>query len=386
MHLAVNMYVLWDAGRVVERLVGHAGFLVLYVGAGLLGSAFSLAWNPLIVSAGASGSVFGVYGALIGVMLLQRKSIPMGPLGKIRNSALAFLFYNFAFGIGEEGIDVAAHAGGLAGGFVLGLVLSQPPRRESLATRPRRAAATLAVGAALVLVVLAVVPERTVHFAQAVQEFDEVETEARQTVNETFDRAAPGEPSITEIADILESEVLPQWYAARATLESVDLEGASEALRQRREEMGGYAREREAKWMEALFLAAGEGLDEAGAAALGRFNEAVDRSNAGELTNAEFARIIELEVLPIWRSARERLDRVDDDKLVEEVRQIYDVTDEYARTREAAFVVVSQALREGDQAKMNRGAGLMQDADRMMAEGTEGGASDAAASAAETPP
>jgi membrane associated rhomboid family serine protease len=372
LHLAVNMYVLWDAGRVVERLVGRAGFLVLYLASGLLGSEASVVWNPLIVSAGASGSVFGVYGALIGIVLRQRESIPMGPLRELRNSALAFLAYNFFYSIGEEEIDVAAHVGGLAGGFVMGLLLSQPPRRESLATRYRHTAAALAAGAALVLVVLAAVPERMMRFAEALKEFNEVETEALGTVNEALERATRGELSHAEIAAILESEVLPQWYPARATLEGVDLEGASEPLRQLRDDLVRYACEREEEWTEALLIGALEELDEVETAVLGRFNEALDRARAGELTDAEFARIIEADMLPTWRSARERLDRIDDDKLVEKARQVCDAAGEYARTREAAFVVMSQALREGDLAKMNRGFGLMQDADRMLAEAPEG--------------
>ena len=65
-HIGFNMWVLWNVGRLVERLVGNFGFALLYVVSGLLGSVASLAWNPTTISAGASGAVFGVVGALIG--------------------------------------------------------------------------------------------------------------------------------------------------------------------------------------------------------------------------------------------------------------------------------------------------------------------------------
>jgi membrane associated rhomboid family serine protease len=53
-HLGFNMWVLWDLGRLVERLVGNVGFVVLYFVSGIAGSVASLAWNPVVVSVGAS--------------------------------------------------------------------------------------------------------------------------------------------------------------------------------------------------------------------------------------------------------------------------------------------------------------------------------------------
>ena len=63
--LAVNVWVLWDAGRVVERLYGNGTFLVLYLLSGLGGSLVHLAMSPDTVAAGASAAVFGVLGALV---------------------------------------------------------------------------------------------------------------------------------------------------------------------------------------------------------------------------------------------------------------------------------------------------------------------------------
>src|SRR5262245_31187047 len=59
-HLMFNMWALSAFGPLVERQVGNVGFLVLYLVAGLVGSVASLWWNPLLVSAGASGAIFGV--------------------------------------------------------------------------------------------------------------------------------------------------------------------------------------------------------------------------------------------------------------------------------------------------------------------------------------
>ena len=75
-HLGFNMWVLWDLGQLVERLVGNVGFLVLYFASGIAGSLASLAWQPLAISAGASGAVFGVAGALLGLIAFRHDSVP----------------------------------------------------------------------------------------------------------------------------------------------------------------------------------------------------------------------------------------------------------------------------------------------------------------------
>ncbi len=76
LHLAFNMWCLWSLGSLAERLFGNWTFLMLYVLSGLGGSICSLLWNPTVISAGASGAIFGVAGGLITFWLLGRLSIP----------------------------------------------------------------------------------------------------------------------------------------------------------------------------------------------------------------------------------------------------------------------------------------------------------------------
>lgn len=127
MHIAFNMYVLWDAGHVVERLLGNVGFLTVYVFSGVVGSLTSVLWNPAVVSAGASGAVFGVYGCLIGLLLVSRGAIPNKVVTRIGLSALAFVACNALYALGAEGIDMAAHVGGLATGFLCGVTMRSAP-------------------------------------------------------------------------------------------------------------------------------------------------------------------------------------------------------------------------------------------------------------------
>jgi membrane associated rhomboid family serine protease len=125
-HLAMNMLALWNAGRLVERLFGNARFVALYLAAGIFGSSASVLVHPDVVSAGASGAVFGVYGALGGFLLRQQRSIPGPVLAGLRNVAVSFVGYNLLFGFAGRNIDMAAHLGGLAAGFAAGALLARP--------------------------------------------------------------------------------------------------------------------------------------------------------------------------------------------------------------------------------------------------------------------
>ncbi len=133
-HLLLNMWGLWQGGQLAERFYGHGAYLALYLGSAIGGSLTSLAWNPSIVSAGASGAIFGVYGALLAVVVLHRHEIPAAIFADLRKSTVAVVGYNVLFGIATPGIDNAAHLGGLALGLVGGLCLRRPlPKLTSTA-------------------------------------------------------------------------------------------------------------------------------------------------------------------------------------------------------------------------------------------------------------
>jgi rhomboid protease GluP len=151
-HLLFNMWALWGTGHLVERLLGNAGFAVVYLLSGLFGSLASCFWHPLLVCAGASGAVFGVYGALLGIVVRQRGAIPMEELRQLSKSTLAFLGYNLFYGLTLPNIDMAAHVGGLVAGFLCGAVLSRRPGPAALAGRGIRNLLVGLTGGFLVLI------------------------------------------------------------------------------------------------------------------------------------------------------------------------------------------------------------------------------------------
>jgi rhomboid protease GluP len=133
-HIAVNMYILYQVGVLTEILFGKVRFIILYLVAGLAGSLTSLYVHPLGVSAGASGAIFGVFGALLAFLLIERGVIPKRAAMQIARSLAIFLGYNLIYGLASKTTDLSAHVGGLVIGFVVGCVLLLRPR----ATGPER--------------------------------------------------------------------------------------------------------------------------------------------------------------------------------------------------------------------------------------------------------
>jgi rhomboid protease GluP len=218
-HLVMNMFILATAGPLVERLVGNVGFLVLYLVAGLCGSLTSLCYHPLVVSAGASGAIFGVYGALIAIMRQKTAIVPQEVLNRIRKGGLLFVGYNLLFGLVASNIDNAAHIGGLVGGFLCGLVMNLPLAPDSVSKRPGRNVLAAIVG--MVLVTASVVIMSSLYGdlpAVGVEDdrFVEMEKRVLDVSNGAAELARHGELSDDNFAERIERDVLPEWRASAA--------------------------------------------------------------------------------------------------------------------------------------------------------------------------
>jgi membrane associated rhomboid family serine protease len=250
LHLLFNMYALAVAGPLVERLLGNVGFLVMYLVSGLLGSAASLAWHPTVIGAGASGAVFGVFGALLGFVLRRRDTIPGEVLRQLRNSTIAFLVYNLAFGLAVPAIDLAAHGGGFVAGLLCGLVQSRPLGGSAAGRAVRN---LVVAGGGLVLTVLVVGvwgedvpdPEDAWHRAMEIQAKD------TQRVNEVGQQVVQRKATEEDMVRVLD-EVLPEWSQARERLQQ--LRGLPGETRQRVARLAEYMEAREEGWR---LLAAG---------------------------------------------------------------------------------------------------------------------------------
>ncbi|HEX9111484.1 MAG TPA: rhomboid family intramembrane serine protease [Terriglobales bacterium] len=146
-HIGFNMWCLWDLGRLAESLYGHWTFGAVYLITGVAASVTSLAWHPTGLSAGASGAIFGIAGALIASFYLGEFSLPRAAVAGTLRSVVMFAGYNLVFGAISGRTDNAAHVGGLVSGLILGaLIVRVAPSPEE----PFRRVGVLLVGLVLV--------------------------------------------------------------------------------------------------------------------------------------------------------------------------------------------------------------------------------------------
>ncbi|MGV3459405.1 MAG: rhomboid family intramembrane serine protease [Flavobacterium sp.] len=120
-HLALNMYALAYIGFLLEPVIGKLKFITCYILAGIMASIASLYWNDNVVSAGASGAIFGMYGVFL--VLLTTDVIDKSVQKQLLISIGVFIGINLLSGFSKSGIDNAAHIGGVIGGGLLGATL-----------------------------------------------------------------------------------------------------------------------------------------------------------------------------------------------------------------------------------------------------------------------
>ena len=128
-HILNNMLVLICAGPILEKAMGHIKYLCLYLIAGVGGSTLSyvqmIARGKYDVSAGASGAIFGIIGALLWIVMIHK-----GRYESLTGKGLLFMIViSLYYGITSVDVDNWAHIGGLAMGFVLAIILYRKPRK-----------------------------------------------------------------------------------------------------------------------------------------------------------------------------------------------------------------------------------------------------------------
>ena len=121
-HLVNNMLMLFLLGRELEKALGKLRYLIVYLGAGVGGSILSFAMairqNDMIVSAGASGAIFGIVGGLLAVILVHKGRYQYFTAKRMIFMAALSLYFGFT----SSNVDNYCHVGGLVCGFVLTLV------------------------------------------------------------------------------------------------------------------------------------------------------------------------------------------------------------------------------------------------------------------------
>ncbi|MGC2636308.1 MAG: rhomboid family intramembrane serine protease [Acidobacteriaceae bacterium] len=164
-HIGGNMWCLWNLGLLGEPLLGEFGMIAAYLLTGIAGNLVSVAFHPVpygepggILSAGASGAVFGIAGVLLMLLRSPLLPIPQIELKKLRRSVWYFALINFVLDAGlwvahtSIQIDNTAHLGGFLSGIALGLPLV-PRIGAPRTTFLRRRAVTVGVMAFILLLI-----------------------------------------------------------------------------------------------------------------------------------------------------------------------------------------------------------------------------------------
>jgi rhomboid protease GluP len=125
-HLLVNGWALYQLGTLFEVWLGSARLLLVYFAAGIAGSLASAFLSSANLSAGASGAIFGVMGALIAFLLRRRRALNQAGRSILSQLAM-WAGINVFLGFSMPGIDNYAHLGGCAAGFLLGLTFRERP-------------------------------------------------------------------------------------------------------------------------------------------------------------------------------------------------------------------------------------------------------------------
>jgi rhomboid protease GluP len=219
-HLTLNLWALWDAGQLVERMYGHARFACIYFASGLAGNLLSLvAHRGLAISGGASGAIFGLFGALLIFLWRERHNLHPKEFRWFFWGAAGFALASLVLGLLITGIDNAAHIGGFFSGLLGGIIFSQPAGiTERLSPRFRYIRVLAGAAFALAIVILvSQVPVRTYRWSEEVLarkeigEFLRDDAAITQSWQSILDKARQDGTSFEELAGRIDTSVADRY-------------------------------------------------------------------------------------------------------------------------------------------------------------------------------
>ena len=156
---------------------------------------------------GPRGAIFGVIGALFGLLLHARDAVPPAQLQPLRNWIIAIVIFNVFFGLSVPGIDNAAHAGGAIAGLLAGLIVL-PSRSEAYWLRIGILAV---VGSGAILLGARLLPPPPRDFIAIRKQLPERERRIVGTYNDLEQQHAQHALSDQEFADRVQAEVVVPW-------------------------------------------------------------------------------------------------------------------------------------------------------------------------------
>ncbi|HHB93533.1 MAG TPA: rhomboid family intramembrane serine protease [Campylobacterales bacterium] len=123
-HIAMNMLSLWFVGRVMESWFDRVSYISIYFISGIAGGLISIYMHPTTVGIGASGAIFGIFGALSGMVIVHRRRMEEQFKAFMKEFGI-ILFLNLVIGVVFESVDLSAHIAGLIVGMIGGAMVAK---------------------------------------------------------------------------------------------------------------------------------------------------------------------------------------------------------------------------------------------------------------------
>jgi membrane associated rhomboid family serine protease len=220
LHIIVNSWVLWSVGRLTERLYGSAVYLFLYLAAAICGAVASIAWDPVRVTVGASGAIFGVLGALLAYLLCQKATVPRFIFRAHWLPTALFTAFSIIDGTLQPQIDNMVHVGGFFAGSFLGWALARPLEKP-IAWRTWTAPGLVFVLTLMILFSCSIVfafratrPYPLQQFLASNKWFGDGEVADLRLWTQLAAAAQAGTISGSDLSDQFEKNILPFWQNA----------------------------------------------------------------------------------------------------------------------------------------------------------------------------
>ena len=219
LHLLANLAGLAQLGLVLERLVGYFAFATVFFAAGIFANLASLSAAPMIVTSGASGAVFGLYGLLLASAIwsiFQRSEMTMtlAAAKRLAPGTAIFMLYNLA----TDGFSHGVALNGLVMGFVCGLPLSY---RVSERKPPGMWVGGAIAATALVAVVSAVPLRGFTDVKPEIERILAFEDRIATVYQAEVKRFTTGVSTAEALAQLIDRSIIPELQSLRARLKSL---------------------------------------------------------------------------------------------------------------------------------------------------------------------
>jgi rhomboid protease GluP len=216
-HLGLNLWALWDGGQLVERMYGPVRFVAIYFASGLAGNLLSLVANKgLAISGGASGAIFGIYGALLVFLWRERHNLHPHDFRWFFWGAAGFASASLVLGFLITGIDNAAHIGGFLAGTLGGVLLS-PAAAAGGHISPRNRVVAGAAFAIAIFALTSQVPAPAYRWSEElltrkeIREFLHDDRAISQAWQKILDEGKAGKVSFEELAGRIDAAVSDRY-------------------------------------------------------------------------------------------------------------------------------------------------------------------------------